>query len=72
MIPFISKNKLLGLHQNIKLLQAKETINETERQPSEWEKIFAKDISNKELVSKNIQRTYKIQDQKTNHPFKNW
>ena len=30
----------------------KETVNNTKRQPMEWEKIFAKDISVKELVSK--------------------
>ena len=31
---------------------AKETINKTKRQPMEWEKIFANDISDKVPVSK--------------------
>ena len=31
---------------------AKETINKTKRQPTEWEKIFENDISDKGLVSK--------------------
>ena len=31
---------------------AKETVNKTKRQLTEWEKIFANDISDKELVSK--------------------
>ena len=31
---------------------AKETANETKRQPTEWEKIFANDLSDKGLVSK--------------------
>ena len=31
---------------------AKETTNKTKRQPMEWEKIFANDISDKGLVSK--------------------
>ena len=31
---------------------AKETVNKTKRQPTEWKKIFANDISNKGLVSK--------------------
>ena len=31
---------------------AKKTINKTKRQPMEWEKIFANDISDKGLVSK--------------------
>ena len=31
---------------------AKETINKTKRQPSEWEKIFANDATDKGLISK--------------------
>ena len=31
---------------------AKETIDETKRQPIEWEKIFANDMTNKGLISK--------------------
>lgn len=30
----------------------KEAINKTKRSPTEWEKIFASDISDKRLVSK--------------------
>lgn len=30
---------------------AKETVNKTERQPMEWERIFANNISDKLLVS---------------------
>ena len=36
----------------IKIPSAKETINRTKRQLTEWEKIFANDISDKGLVSK--------------------
>ena len=31
---------------------AKETINETKKQPREWEKIFAKPVSDKGLISR--------------------
>ena len=31
---------------------AKENINKTERQPSEWEKIFANEATDKGLISK--------------------
>ena len=31
---------------------AKETINETKRQPSEWENIFANEAADRELISK--------------------
>ena len=31
---------------------SKEIINKTKRQPTDWEKIFANDVTNKGLVSK--------------------
>ena len=34
------------------LCTAKETINKTKRQPSEWEKIFANEATDKGLISK--------------------
>ena len=33
------------------LCTAKETINKTEKQPSEWEKIFANEATDKGLIS---------------------
>ena len=39
---------------------AKETINKTKRQPTEWEKIFANDISNKRLVFKIYKELIKL------------
>ena len=43
---------------------AKETINKVKKQPSEWEKIIAKEATDKELISKNIQATPAAQFQK--------
>ena len=37
---------------------AKETVNKTKRQPTEWEKIFANDVSVKGLVSKTVSYTH--------------
>ena len=37
-----------------------ETINKTKRQPTEWEKIFANDISDKRLVPKIYTELVKI------------
>ena len=51
---------------------AKETINKTKRQPMEWEKIFANDISDKGLVSKIYKELTKLHTQKTNNPVKKW
>ena len=44
---------------------AKETINKTKRQPTEWEKIFANDVTYQGLISQNIQTAYTAQYQKT-------
>ena len=54
------------------LSAAKETVNKTKRQPSEWEKIFANDISDKRLVSKIYNTRIKLDTQKTNNPVKKW
>ena len=51
---------------------AKETISKTERQPMEWEKIFANDISDKELVSKICEELIKLNIQNTNNPVQKW
>ena len=51
---------------------AKETISKTKRQPTEWEKIFANDISDKGLVSKIYKELFKLNTQKTNNPVKKW
>ena len=45
-----------------------ETINKTKRQPTEWEKIFANDISDKGPVSKMYKGLTKFHTQKTNNP----
>ena len=50
----------------------KETINKTKRQLTEWEKIFANDISDKGLVSKIYKELIKLNTQKTNNPVKKW
>ena len=50
---------------------AKETISKTKRQPTEWEKIFANNISDKGLVSKIYKELIKLNTQKTNNPGRN-
>ena len=65
-----SKNELLGPPQNKKLCTAKETISKTKRQPTESEKIFANNISDKGLVSKIYKELIKLNTQKTNDPVK--
>ena len=67
-----SKNELLGLNQDKNFCTAKETVNKTKRQPTKWEKIFANDISDKELVSKIYKELIKLNTQETNNPITKW
>ena len=56
-------------HQNKKLLHS-EGNNKTKRQPTEWEKIFVNDMSDKGIVSKIYKELAKLNTQRTNNPVK--
>jgi len=49
---------------------AKETINKVKRQPSEWEKIIAKETTDKELISKIYKQLIQLNTRKANNPIK--
>ena len=51
---------------------AKETINKTKRQPSEKEKIFANETTDKGLISKIYKQLMELNIKKTNNPIKKW
>ena len=48
---------------------AKETINKTKRQPSEWEKIFANESTDKGLISKVYRQLMQLNIKKTSNPI---
>ena len=51
---------------------AKETIDKTKRQSSEWEKIFANETMDKGLISKIYKQLMELNIKKTNNPIKKW
>ena len=51
---------------------AKETMNKTKRQPSEWEKIFANEATDKGLIPKIYKQLMQLNIIKTNRPIQTW
>ena len=52
--------------------KAKETINKAKIQPSEWEKIFANESTDKGLISKIYKQLMQLNIKKTKNPVKKW
>ena len=46
----------------------KETVNKTKRQPTEWEKIFANNVTDKGLVSKIYKQFMQLNIKKNKQP----
>ena len=51
-----------------KVCKAKETTNKTKRQPSEWEKIFANESTDKGLISKICKQLMQLNMKKDKQP----
>ena len=50
----------------------KETTNKVKRQPSLWEKVIAKETTDKELISKIYKQLIQLNTRETNNPIKKW
>ena len=51
---------------------AKETINKMKRQPSEWDKIFANEATDKGLIFKIYKQLMQLNIKETNNPIQKW
>ena len=51
---------------------AKETIKKTKRQPSEWEKIFVNEATDKGLISKIYKQLMQLNIKKKKKPIQKW
>ena len=51
---------------------AKETVNKTKRQPSEWKKTFANEATDKGLISKIYKWPMQLNIKKTYSPIQKW
>ena len=50
----------------------KETISKVKRHPSEWEKIIANEVNDKQLISKIYKQLLQLNSRKINDPIKKW
>ena len=52
--------------------KAKDIVNKTKQQPTEWEKIFTNPTSDRGLISKIYKELKKLDTKRSHNPIKKW
>ena len=52
--------------------KAKDTVNETKRPPTDWERIFTNPKTDRGLISNTYKELKKLDSRKSNDPIKKW
>jgi hypothetical protein len=52
--------------------KAKDTVNRTKQQPTDWEKIFTNSTSGRGLISNIYKENKKLDSRESNNPIKKW
>ena len=63
------KNRCVGFHQIKNFGTLKGIIKNMKRQPMEWEKIFAKHVSDKGVISRLSKEFLQLHNKKTYNPI---
>ena len=66
-----AKTNKWGLIKLKSVCTAKEIINKTKRQPTEWEKMFVNNVTDKGLILNIYKQPVQLNIKKTNNPMKN-
>jgi hypothetical protein len=56
----------------LKIFCTRDMVSKLKRPPTEWEKIFASYISDKELITRTYRELKKLNSLKINEPIKKW
>ena len=76
-----SRNRILEIKEKINICDlikiksfctTKETISKVKRQPSEWEKTIANEVTDKQLISKIYKQLMQLNSRKIKDPIKKW